>query len=77
MPEGELTAAEVDRFRELESELLELFYPEDRRVQRIFQFDAGPVIVICPTLQPTCRARSGTYRTATSPSCGGTATWMR
>jgi len=48
VPEGELTAAEVDRFRELESELLELFYPEDRRVQRIFQFDAGPVIVICP-----------------------------
>jgi hypothetical protein len=49
VPEGELTAAEVDRFRELESELLELFHPEDRRVQRIFQFDAGPVIVICPT----------------------------
>ena len=41
--------AELDRFRELESQLLELFYPEDRKVRRTFLFDAGPVIVICPT----------------------------
>jgi hypothetical protein len=49
IPQDQLTPAELDRFREIESELLELFHPEDRRAQRTFQFDAGPVIVICPT----------------------------
>jgi transcriptional regulator with XRE-family HTH domain len=57
VPEGELTEAEVDRFRELESELLELFYPEDRKVQRTFQFDAGPVIVICPVAPKEARGK--------------------
>lgn len=28
--------------------MLELFHAEDREVRRTFQFDAGPVIVICP-----------------------------
>jgi hypothetical protein len=50
IPEDQLTPAELDRFRELETELLELFNPEDRKVQRTFQFDAGPVVVICPAL---------------------------
>jgi hypothetical protein len=50
IPENQLTSAEVDRFRDLESQLLELLHPEDRKVQRSFQFDAGPVIVVCPTL---------------------------
>ena len=27
---------------------MELLHPEDRKVQRSFHFDAGPVIVICP-----------------------------
>jgi hypothetical protein len=49
LPEDQLTPDELDRFREIESELLELFHPEDRRVPRTFQFEAGPVIVICPT----------------------------
>jgi hypothetical protein len=49
IPEGQLTTDELDRFREIESELLDLFHPEDRKGQRTFQFDAGPVIVICPT----------------------------
>jgi transcriptional regulator with XRE-family HTH domain len=47
--EDQLTDAELDRFRELESKLLALLYPENRKVRRSFQFDAGPVIVICPT----------------------------
>ncbi len=49
LAEDQLAPAELDRFHEIESELLELFHPEDRKVQRTFQFDAGPVIVICPT----------------------------
>jgi hypothetical protein len=47
--EDQLTPTEVDRFRELESRLFELFHPEDRKVRRTFLFDAGPVVVICPT----------------------------
>src|SRR6185312_7869680 len=47
--EDQLTQAELDRFHELESKLLELFYPEDRKIRRSFQFDVGPVIIICPT----------------------------
>jgi transcriptional regulator with XRE-family HTH domain len=49
IPVEDLTPTELDRFHEIESELLELFHPEDRKVRRTFQFDAGPVIVICPT----------------------------
>jgi hypothetical protein len=48
IPEAELTPEEMDRFRELESQLLQLLRPEDRKAQHIFQFDSGPVIVICP-----------------------------
>jgi hypothetical protein len=47
IPEDKLTPAEVDRFRELESDLLEL--TSDRKARRSFQFETGPVIVICPT----------------------------
>lgn len=50
--EDQLTEAELDQFRELESRLLTLFYPENRKVRRSFQFDSGPVIVICPTAPP-------------------------
>jgi hypothetical protein len=49
IPEDQLTVDELDRFREIESELLALSHPEDRKVRRTFQFEAGPVIVICPT----------------------------
>jgi hypothetical protein len=47
--EDQLTPVELDRFQDLESQLLELFHPEDRKARRSFQFEAGPVIVICPT----------------------------
>jgi hypothetical protein len=49
IPENQLTPAELKRYQELESELFALFHPQDRNVRRSFQFDAGPVIVICPT----------------------------
>jgi hypothetical protein len=49
IPEKQLTPTEVARFRELESRLLELSYPEERTARRTFLFDAGPVIVVCPT----------------------------
>jgi transcriptional regulator with XRE-family HTH domain len=48
IPEDQLNPAEQDRFRNLESQLLELFRPDDRKLQHTFKFDAGPVIVICP-----------------------------
>lgn len=49
IPEDQLTPLELDMFRQLESRLLELLHPDDRKVQRTFQFEAGPVVVICPT----------------------------
>jgi hypothetical protein len=52
IPEDQLTSAEAERFRDLESQLLGLFHPEERNARRSFQFDAGPVIVICPTAPP-------------------------
>jgi hypothetical protein len=52
IPEDQLTPEELDRFRELESKLLALLYPENQKVRRNFQFDVGPVIVICPTAPP-------------------------
>jgi hypothetical protein len=39
---------ELDRFRELESQLLQLFHPEEPKQKHIFHFEVGPVIVICP-----------------------------
>jgi hypothetical protein len=50
--EDQLTAEEVVRFRELESHLLELSNRDDRPTRRTFQFDDGPVIVICSTAPP-------------------------
>lgn len=47
--EDELTDAELERFRDLESQLLELIHPGSGQIRRTFEFDAGPVIVICPT----------------------------
>jgi hypothetical protein len=48
IPEDQLTPEELDRFRELESQLLQLFHPEEPKQKRIFHFEVGPVIVICP-----------------------------
>jgi hypothetical protein len=48
IPEDQLTPDELARSRQLESQLLELLHAQGRQVRRTFQFDAGPVIVICP-----------------------------
>ncbi len=55
IPEAQLTPDEVDRLQELEFQLLELFHAQDRQTRRIFQFDAGPVIVICPDVPEDVR----------------------
>jgi hypothetical protein len=51
----QLRPDELDRFNNLESRLLQLLHPEERKVPRSFQFDAGPVIVICPEAPPDVR----------------------
>jgi hypothetical protein len=48
IPEDQLAPDEVDRFQNLESRLLKLLNPEQPKARRSFQFEAGPVIVICP-----------------------------
>jgi hypothetical protein len=48
IPENQLTPEELERFRQLESQLLRLFHPEKRVEQHILRFDVGPVVVICP-----------------------------
>jgi hypothetical protein len=48
IPEDQLTPDELKQFRELESELMGLYRSGARKPRRSFQFDKGPVIVICP-----------------------------
>jgi transcriptional regulator with XRE-family HTH domain len=52
IPEDQLTPGELERFQELESRLLKLLNPDERKINHTFQFDVGPVIVICPTAPP-------------------------
>lgn len=46
--EDELEPEELTRFRDLESWLLSLLAPDERQTAHSFQFEAGPVNVICP-----------------------------
>jgi len=48
IPEGQLTPEELDRFRELESQLLQELQPRENQLQHVFHFAVGPVIVVCP-----------------------------
>jgi hypothetical protein len=48
IPEDQLTPEELDRFRELESQLLQRIHPEEPKLQHVFRFEVGPVVVICP-----------------------------
>jgi hypothetical protein len=48
IPEDQLTPEELDRFQELESRLLRRFHAEEPKLQHIFRFQDGPIIVICP-----------------------------
>lgn len=46
--EKELDPEELERFRVLETELLDLLSEDDPRASHTFQFETGPVVVICP-----------------------------
>jgi hypothetical protein len=48
IPEDQLTPEELDRFQELESRLSRRFHAEEPKLQHIFRFQAGPVVLICP-----------------------------
>jgi hypothetical protein len=48
LAEDQLTSGELKRLQDIESKLLGLLRPQDREMRHTFQFDAGPVIVICP-----------------------------
>jgi hypothetical protein len=54
--EDQLTAAERDQFKKLESRLLKLLNPEDPQLRHIFKFDVGPVLVICPDVPADVRS---------------------
>ena len=45
-----LTAAELDQFSKIESDLLSLLNPDNRNIPHFYHFDTGPVSVICPTI---------------------------
>jgi hypothetical protein len=47
IPEDELTPVEREQFHDFESRLLALIHAEDRELRRSFEFEAGPVMVIC------------------------------
>lgn len=49
IPESDLTPEELDRFRELDDRLTGLL-EEDEGHLRSLHFDAGPVVVMCPTM---------------------------
>lgn len=48
LAEDELTPEELKRSREIEAQLLDLSPAQDRETRGIFQFDEGPIVVICP-----------------------------
>ena len=50
--EDQLTEAELDQFRELESRLLDAFLPREPESTTQLPVRLGPVIVICPTAPP-------------------------
>jgi hypothetical protein len=50
IPKDSLTAAELDQFSKIESDLLRLFNPDNRNIPHFYHFDTGPVSVICPTI---------------------------
>ena len=50
LPKSDLTSEERDQADELESELLELLSPEEHPIRRSFRFEAGPIVVVCPTV---------------------------
>ena len=50
IPEKELEPDELTQFRDLETELLDLLSADEPETSHTFQFETGPVVVICPTV---------------------------
>jgi hypothetical protein len=48
--EDELEAEELERYRELEAELLEVLHTDVPERHNTFSFDFGPITIICPEL---------------------------
>ena len=57
LAEKDLTADELERFRELESELLDLLHADTQAHRGTFSFDEGPVTIICPEAPEEERGR--------------------
>ena len=77
IPEDQLTPEELDRFQELESRLLRRFHAEEPKLQHIFRFAVGPVMLSAPMRQRRCGDRSRKRMTPISRSCNSTEIWMR
>ena len=50
IPEKELDPDELEQFRAIEKGLLDLVTADEPRTSHTFQFETGPVVVICPTV---------------------------
>jgi hypothetical protein len=57
LAERDLTADELERFRELEAELLGLLHADTQIHRGTFSFDEGPVTIICPEMPLEERGR--------------------
>jgi len=57
LAEKDLTADELERFRELEAELLGLLHADTQAHRGTFAFDEGPVTIICPEAPEEERGR--------------------
>jgi hypothetical protein len=53
LAEKDLTADEMERFRELEAELLSMLHADTQVRRGTFAFDEGPVTIICPEVPAT------------------------
>jgi hypothetical protein len=73
--EKDLKPDELERFRELEDQLVGLLSRSERR--STFAFDDGPVTIICPEAPEDSRGPSPTRTTPTTPSSSGTQTRTR
>jgi hypothetical protein len=65
LAEKELNADEVERFRELEAELLGLLRADTELLRGTFAFDEGPVTIICPEVP---EAERGAMAKPTNPN---------
>ena len=57
IPEKDLTPDELERYHEIEAELLGLLHTETPTPRNTFSFDEGPVTIICPEVPEADRSR--------------------